>query len=227
MRFGYIVSPILLKHLSMRIYLLILLVASSVSTYAQDRRWPPRPHPRPTMHRPHERRIRVRIGAPNVLTVGAGLGGLGGEICGTVRLEYERFINREGTFSVTLPLTRYGGGTFGEWHEGQTVIKLSGFFASPGFYYHPFGNKVPADFSIGLCIPLGFGETAITHVDGTINPTVKYHDSFNGILARMNIVFYPGPNGAMGLFAEVGPLFNSINHKSLFGQVGIRIGGRF
>lgn len=185
----------------------------------------------PGPHGPH--RIRVHSikkvkACANVITATGGIGSIGSEYTGTADITYERFLDRKGFFSISMPVMMYSGfSDIGEVHDGDVRTWTHGLYVVPSALYHPFGNGRVADLGVGLGLAVGsFNRKEDMYAWGRTIETI-YHKSFSALLAEVNLDFHTSHYTTFGLHISGGPMLSTGLAKGGFVQAGIRIGGRF
>src|SRR5690606_32656580 len=126
--------------------------------YEDGRVWERRPaHIRQIDRKAEKRIVRNNISSrayPNVITLNAPhlvlLQSLTGIACG---LEYERFLDPRGYWSLHLPAyltTKVSSDIYGGIRRGDVFEEGKAQYAAPGVLFHPLGNKRRADIGLGI-----------------------------------------------------------------------------
>lgn len=170
------------------------------------------------------------IGHPNLIGGSIDFSIFGGYAGGAVGLFYERFLNKEGTLSLGIAVKGYNAGTLtlSGYRTGQIETNVSGFYAEPGIFFHPEGNKQHTDLSFGIVADAGtIIRTDRTAGSSSSTDLIKTHDNFTALLARVNIDIHTSSAFVFGAHGSIGPILSAGKTGGLMVQLGITLGGRF
>lgn len=173
----------------------------------------------------------IKRGYKNVITLNAPqievVHGLAGFNLG---IEYERYIDKKGYFSVFLPFypKRAISQYFGRWggvHYGEILDWGSAIYFGPGLSFHPLRNIHRVDISIGLQYTVGTFESQTEDYSGLIISSTSF--SISTLSTILNINFHSKGHFMTGVYCNYGmSLVKGRTNPALF-EIGFKIGARF
>ncbi len=211
--------------------LLFLLVIGSVSATAQHRRPPHRPYgeqdPIP---------VRITTVRPyrNMVSLQGHFGQIGGIAEGGLGIAYQRFVNRKGTISVNLPLTFYWGadGDGGEPGYNDVRTNSRGYFAAPGIFWHPAGNRQKVDVALGISVAAGQFNRTTTTYRPPYATAVRYEDPLVACAGEVHLNLHGRRGFLFGFHLSLGRMISESSPppgettgSPRFWQFGIKLGG--
>ena len=165
----------------------------------------------------------ITLNAPQLVLIKGIYGFAGG-------LEFERFVDKGGYVSLTLPYyvsanltNQFGEVGYNEpWKEGRV------YYFAPGIRFHATGNKKRADFGLGLHYVCGEIKTTTFVIRYTGMETTNSNNSYlSAMVVNMNLHLHNAGQFVCGFDVTLGYLLEPRGSTDPFFQMGIKLGHRF
>jgi hypothetical protein len=137
-------------------------------------------------------------------------------------LEYERFMNQRGRFSISVPAYVFIAKSL---YKSGYGPELKGYYAAPALMFHPLGNTNFVDYSFGPAIAIGNLE--LTEYDIRDQITRYDRQNFLAVLIKGNLTIHTTGHFIFAVHVSAGSMLGNTLVESLLVQFGIRIGVRF
>jgi hypothetical protein len=196
-------------------------------------------HRRPHLRRDrHQREVRVKSkyrneGQANKFTVNAPSMFFVIDCVGmAVGMEYERFLDKEGLISLSLPVYAFRGSTFdpGSWRRGDILSRINGVYAAPAFMFHPLGNKHRVDISAGPAFLMGSINRDDREIDvSSFDPEKTYSrtDGLSALMGEFNMTVNTNGPFVFATHLGIGGILNPSPTQGAIVNFGIKLGARF
>jgi hypothetical protein len=163
------------------------------------------------------------VGRPNTLTANFPTLMVIDYLLGTsAGLEYERFVNHQGTLSVSIPAHVFIAHTP---NKGPHQAEIKGYYTAPALLYHPVGNTRFVDYSFGPAIAIGNLErTEHRNIDQFYS-----YDKLNffAVQLQANMTVHTTGRFVFALHASGGSMLGNTVVQALFLDAGMKMGLRF